>query len=132
MNFFLDENMPERATRLLRAFDSRGHTFAYLLDHFPIRTADLTWLPVVGAWDPRPTILSGDSRILTTDLKRAALRQSGCSFVYFGRGWGNTTWEPFGQRLVRCWPDVRGHVEATVRQTVFEVTINGRIYPRVL
>lgn len=132
MTFFLDENMPERATRLLRAFDDHGHSFAYLLEHFPTRTADVVWLPVVGAWSPRPVILSADSRILTTGDERTALRNCGCSFVYFGRGWGNTVWEPYAQRLVRYWPDIHARATALTRPTIIEVTINGRLHAQAV
>ncbi len=90
MRFFADENFIRRAVDLLRAYDNQQNTFSHLLDHFPRGTPDLDWLLAIGAWHPQPIIIGGDGRILRKQAERAALRSSGCTFVYLASGRTNT------------------------------------------
>lgn len=117
MNFFADENVIPRAIDLLKAYDNRNNTFTHLLGHFPKGTSDVDWLTAVGAWHPRPIIIGGDGRILRNQAERAALRSSGCTFVYLASGWTNLPWDVYGLKLITHWPKVRDRARARIRSS---------------
>lgn len=85
MRFVTDENFPIDATALLKAFD-KENDISSLLDHCGRGTADLVWIPLMGAMNPRPVIVSGDGRILTNRVERAALKDSQLTYIYLGSG----------------------------------------------
>lgn len=46
----------------------------------------MVWIPLMGAMNPRPVIVSGDGRILTNRVERAALKDSQLTYIYLGSG----------------------------------------------
>ena len=120
MIFLADENFIVHAVRLLEVFDQENE-IRHLTDHFSKGTPDTTWLNSVARWDPKPTVIGGDGRIIRNRVERAALRTADLSFIYLASGWTNLEWAVFAWKIVKVWPDIVRNVETARRPTVFEV-----------
>ena len=131
MIFFTDENFIHQANALLRAFDLEN-TIRAFLDCFHKGTPDVDWLRRVGRWEEKPVIVGGDGRILTNQVERAALRESGCSFVYLSSGWTSLPWNVFALRIIKHWPAVVELAKRTTKQGVLELTVHGNLQRKSL
>ena len=63
MIFFFDENMLEKAARMLGAYDP-DHEVWHLLDRFPRGTPDVEWMQELASDSERPVVVCADGRIL--------------------------------------------------------------------
>lgn len=126
MIFFTDENFIHKAALMLRPFDDR-HRIQPFLEQFPRGTPDETWIPLVGARHPKPIIVSGDGRILTNNVQRQLLRESGCIYVHLLPGWTNTPWETYAWKIVKYWPEVIQRCAAAHPRTVLSLGTTGHM-----
>ena len=120
MIFFLDENISEKAARLLETFDRENEVRAHK-DAVAPGTSDCDWIHEITSWSPKPTVVSGDGRLLANPAELAALKKSQLHFVYLKKGWTNESWENFAWKLLKVWPSIVRNVRNARRPTVFEV-----------
>lgn len=107
---------------MLEHFD-RQNEIRELEACFPKGTPDIQWIPEVASWDPQPTVVCGDGRILKNRAELAALRDANLMFVYLASGWTNLAWADFAWKIVKVWPDIVRNVEKTRKPTIFEVAV---------
>ena len=131
MIFFTDENIAEPASDLLRVFD-RGNEIRKFLEHFPRGTPDVDWLTEIKAWSPKPFIVCADGRILKNAVERAALKSSGCTFIYLASGWTNIAWDTYAWKVIRYWPEVRACAQKTEAPAIIELSTSGHVQRRPL
>jgi hypothetical protein len=130
MIFITDENFPKHGNRMLEAFD-REHQVRPLLDYVKAGTPDVVWINQLGQWNPKPAVISGDTRILRNSVERQALFSVKIMWVALGSGWTNLDWETiFAWKIVKAWPDIRNSVTRSLRPAVFELSINGKLDKR--
>jgi hypothetical protein len=120
MIFVADENVQVGITKLLAVFDSRNQ-FQLLLESVAQGTRDVEWIQKLAAWDPKPVVISGDSRILSNRVESRALKVSRLTWVALGKGWIEAPWETVAWKIIKAWPEIRQSVRAADRPTVFEV-----------
>jgi len=118
--FVTDENFPIQAARMLEAFDSHNE-IRPLLDHAERGTPDSEWIAMLGAWESKPVVVSGDGRILKNRVERRALREANLTFVFLASGWMNLPWNDFAWKIVRSWPAIVDNVRHAREPTLFEV-----------
>lgn len=123
MIFITDENIPSQANKMLEAFD-RAHQIRPLTDYFPKGTPDIQWIAGLGGWNPKPAVLSGDSRILRNSVEAQVLKEAKLMWAALGRGWINIQWEEFAWKIIKVWPDVRNGIVRAIRPAVFEVRLS--------
>ncbi|MBC8106226.1 MAG: hypothetical protein H7Z14_06515 [Anaerolineae bacterium] len=125
MNFFIHPNFWPEAAKLLRAADS-SQDIELFEERYEPGTPDDVWLPCLGKQRPRPFVVSMHDGMIRNAVERRALKQSGCSFVYFSQGWADIPWEEFRWRFLKAWPQIVDAAQASDRQAVFEVTLHGK------
>ena len=85
MIFFTDECFMYKANKLVEAFD-RENEIRPLLDHFERGTPDITWIPAISVWNPKPVVICGDGRILKNKVERQVLKEAGLNFICLASG----------------------------------------------
>jgi len=130
MEFFIDRNVPERLARLLDVFD-RENSIVYHDDWFEPATADAEWLSALGSRDPRPSVVTGDGRILRNPAEGEALRRVGLTFFVFSRGWSGLRWEDRAWKTIKVWPLVVEAAEKARVSSIFEIPIGATKVERV-
>jgi hypothetical protein len=124
--FLTDENFPEDGARLVQAFD-KSNVIIPFLEKFQRGEKDIDWIPKAGLWNPRPIIVSGDGRILTNKVERAALKGSECTYVYLRSGWNEIQWETFAVKIIRVWPKITNAASAARQGSLIEVTTAEKV-----
>jgi len=124
VNFFTDENISEYLARMIALFD-RDSVVQPHCDHFPKGTSDAVWIPAVSSWNPRPSCVIGDGRILKTPALRIVAKQSEMTFIVMGESFMNLPWEEQAWRFIKMWPSVVKAVSAIHRPTIFDVGVKS-------
>ena len=113
MNFFFDNNLPQRLAKSLNELVSPdGHYVSHLRDKYPADTSDVDWLTSLAEEDDGPwIIISGDMRISRTKAERRAWLDSGHIIFFLSKGWTNI--EPYTQlsKLIKMFPKILNMAE---------------------
>lgn len=126
MNYFFDESIPPKAASLVEVFDRESLVEAHV-DVFVSGTPDVDWLRELGERNPKPVVVTFDSRILRNKVERQALRDADLSFVAFAGGWAALSWEDQAWKLLKAWPLIRSALKATRQPVILEVSVNGKV-----
>ena len=135
MKFVKHENFPDAIANLIRHLEhwERGETtiqFPQELYGNDVNPGE--WLLAVGspARQHRPTVLTLDSGIKENAVNIKAMKQSGCSFVVFARGWMKEPLRSFAWKAIRAWSAIVDQAEQSheaKQQCRMDVSINGNI-----
>lgn len=126
MTFFTDENLIPKVGRVIRTYEDQNQIILFT-EKFSKGTPDVKWIQAVGLWQPKPTIVGGDGRILRNKAECRVLRETGCNYVYLSPGWTNTPIHDYAWKLLKYWPRIVDLVQGCDRQSVIEVKPGGRI-----
>lgn len=121
MNFFCDRCFPKRLTEALSIINGEDHSFLHHGDFFLQDAPDVEWLSVIGQWDSKPIVLSGDARILSRRNEVEALMQQNLFFVTMYNGW--TSHDVYEQtwKLFKVWPLLLRELGKCKAPTVFKI-----------
>ena len=120
----LDENLPERAARMLDAFDAK-HEVRHMLEFLPKGSTDVDLLAHLARMKPVPCFLSQDSRIMKRPTERQALKAANLTMIFLATGWTSLPWDEKAWRLLKAWPKIMNDVDNARNPTVFEVAAGG-------
>lgn len=122
MNIFFDRCFPVQLCAAVAALEHGEHVVKYHDDHFAPTTTDVDWLRAVGAWTPKPIVVSGDVRILKKPDELRELVNQNLTFVFLSGGWTNI---PFGDcvwKFFKAWPAILRETSRCRQPTAFKVS----------
>ncbi len=119
----IDENLPDKIVDLLEiCFE--GMDVTPLKKHHGPGTKDIDWMKDLADWRPKPIVLTCDRRILSRELERKALQESGLTFVVFKPTWMDIRFPEKAWRLVKLWPEIQSDLDdRNDSHTILEVEI---------
>ena len=126
MIFFIDENIPIRASQILGIFELK-HQVRACTDWFEPGTSDSEWIREVISWDKNetPTVISGDGRILKNEVEKQILKECNLMFVYMSPGWTHLEWPDYAWKIVKAWPHIIKNVEQARFPMIFQVSVGN-------
>ena len=136
MNFIKHENFPDAIANLIRHFEfwSVGEpTLLFPQELYGEGVLPHEWFQCVGkvAIQHRPAIVTLDDGVKSNALGLKAMKDCGCIFVVFSKGWAdNTPFHEFAWRALRYWPEVVARSVAAYRATKqckIEVSKTGKL-----
>jgi hypothetical protein len=92
-----------------------------LQDEFERGTPDETWIPNVGKMIPRPTIVTGDARILKHPARVEALRAARTSFVILSDGFVNLGWRDQVIKVITVWDKLCATVGSLKQPSIIKI-----------
>lgn len=113
--------MQVKIADLLEVFDHQ-HRIVALEREFDKGTPDIEWMRAIAKWNPKPTLLCGDGRILRNKVKQAVLRECDLMSVILAPGWTQLAWPTFAWKMIKVWPNIVAEVSRANRPTLFEVS----------
>jgi len=127
LNFVTHQNFPDKYLNLLLVYDGENTIERAQGGRYPTDTPEDEWIECVGKERPTVAILNIDDGMLTNPIRRHALRESGCVFVYLSSGWSKTRWQDAAHQLLKCWLKVVEEAKNTVGPAALEISPRGKI-----
>jgi hypothetical protein len=127
VNFFCDENIPQKLARMLNHYDS-AHMVCHIYDdkHLSAGMKDLELIKALASRRPRPVLITADFAMGKNPAERKALAESGLTVVFLRKTFlRNLPFNELASKMIRLWPEIIAAVQDCRRPTAFEVSGSG-------
>lgn len=131
MKFFFDNCISPRLARAIHQLIQPKHSAIPLRDRFHADTPDNDWLSELGnetrpGTDDEWVVISGELRIKTRPLERAAWKQAGLTIFFMADGFVNQPeWEQV-RWIIDKWPAIMDQVKRVTAGSGFIVPKKGK------
>ena len=123
MIYLFDENIPKPLVEILeKAYDRRKvNQFIHLTELFGQGSSDPKWIEDVSKWKDKPLVVTGDNRILKTPVNKAALLQSGLSFVFIPKDFPRMIFESQVWSLITIWDELISKLSEPKEPVIYKI-----------
>jgi hypothetical protein len=126
MIFFFDRSVAVTIANIVKALEG-GNVVVYHDDRFAKNTADTAWIAAVAQWNPKPVVISGDTRILERPDEAAALSKSNLMFFCLAPGWTNLDLREYPWKFLKAWNNMRDTLKITNEPAIFKVAVGSSL-----